>query len=156
MILLILFLVVFVECKNFKMSANICLPRAGKTVECHGEFNNNCNNFVCTKNKYTCQMLLFSFGLKGEHKRKHESFIKEIKECSMPPKYKWKSNDACFNANDCVTTLMSIWSFRQIKSECKCQGIYSYKCNRDYCALNKLACQGLKKNKLKLKKCLKK
>ena len=60
MILLILFLVVFVECKNFKMSTNICFPRAGKTIECHGEYNNNCNNFVCTKNKYTCQMLLFS------------------------------------------------------------------------------------------------
>ena len=157
MILLILILVVFVECKNFKMSTNICFPRAGKTIECHGKYNNNCNNFVCTKNKYTCQMLLFSFGLQNEHKRKHESFIKEIKECSEPPKYKWKSNDVCSNSKNCFYSSAETWipigriSYRK----CNCGGKYNYKCNDDYCGLDKRACDfiKIKQSLFKIKKC---
>lgn len=49
---------------------------------------------------------------------------------------------------------MTIWSFNQIKQECKCKGKYSYKCSWDHCALDKLACDGLKKNAKSIKKCL--
>ena len=72
-------------------------------------------------------------------------------------KYKLNSNgDVCFNFNNCVTTLKRIWPYNKIKlTECNCAGKYSYKCNRNYCASNKLACEGLIKNITKIKKCLK-
>jgi len=155
-ILLFAYFAAFIECKKFKIAPGICYPKAGEKMECHGKYNYNCGDFVCTKNEYSCQMLSLFSVLKGDHFKKYESFIKEIKECPKPPKYKWQPNHVCLNTNDCVTTLKRIWPYNRVKlTACKCTGKYIYKCNHDYCALNKLACEGLKKN-VKIKKCSKK
>jgi hypothetical protein len=154
MILLILYFVAFIECNKYKIS-EICYPKARKKIECHGQYNYNCNNSVCTKNKYTCEMMSLFSGLKGEYLKKYKSVLNVIKKCPEPPINKWKPNDVCLNTKDCVSTLMSIWSFNRIKQkECKCRGKYDYRCNQDYCALNKRACERLKKNINGIKKCL--
>jgi hypothetical protein len=138
------------------MVPEMCFPKEAEITECHGKYKYNCGDFVCTKNEYSCQMLSLFSVLKGDHFKKYESFIKEIKECPKPPKYKWQPNDVCLNTNDCVSTLKRIWPYNRVKlTACKCTGKYIYKCNHDYCALNKLACEGLKKN-VKIKKCSKK
>ena len=155
MIFFILFLVACIECNKFKINTEICFPKEEKQFECLGIYNYNCGDFVCAKTQYSCQMLSLFSGLKGEHIiRKYKSLVTKIKICPEPAKYKWKTNDVCFNSKDCVTTKMTIWSFNQIKQECKCKGKYRYKCSRDHCALDKLACDGLKKNAKGIKKCL--
>ena len=46
---------------------------------------------------------------------------------------------------NCVKlSIHRLWSQR---IECKFKGKYNYKCNSDYCALNKEACDELKKQK---------
>ena len=152
--LFFLFFVAFIECKKFKIATVMCYPEEGKKIECHGKYNYNCGDFVCTKNEYSCQMLSLFSVLKGDHFKKYESFITEIKECPEPPKYKWKPNDVCLNTNNCVTAILKIWPYNRVKlTECNCTGKYSYKCNRGYCGLNKLACDVLKKNITEIKKC---
>jgi len=154
--LVFLFLIAFIECKKFEIATQMCYPKAGERIECHGKYKYNCGQFVCTKNEYSCQMLSLFSGLKGKHREKYESFINEVKECSEPPKYKLKSNDddVCFNSNKCVTTLLRIWPYNRVKlTECKCTSKYDYKCNRDFCALSKLACEGLNKNVTEIKIC---
>ena len=155
-ILLISYFAAFIECIKYKMAPEICYPKETEKIECHGKYNYNCGDFVCTKNEYSCQMLSLFSGLKGKHRKKYELFINEVKQCPEPPKYKLNSNgDVCFNFNNCVTTLKRIWPYNKIKlTECNCAGKYSYKCNRNYCASNKLACEGLIKNITKIKKCL--
>ena len=81
--------------------------------------------------------------------------MKLIKVCPKLPKYKWNSNDVCLNTNDCLqTTFWRIWSTLLKLDECKCKGKYNYKCNSDYCASDKRACDYLKQTKnLIIKKC---
>ena len=156
-ILFILFFVALIECIQFKMVPEMCFPKEAEITECHGKYKYNCGDFVCTKNEYSCQMLSLFSVLKGDHFKKYESFLNEIKECPEPPKYKWQPNHVCLNTNGCETTLLRIWPYNKIKiTACKCTGKYIYKCNRVYCALSKLACDGLKKNATKIKQCFKK
>jgi hypothetical protein len=139
------------------MVPEMCFPKEAEITECHGKYKYNCGDFVCTKNEYSCQMLSLFSVLKGDHFKKYESFLNEIKECPEPPKYKWQPNHVCLNTNGCETTLLRIWPYNKIKiTACKCTGKYIYKCNRVYCALSKLACDGLKKNATKIKQCFKK
>ena len=46
---------------------------------------------------------------------------------------------------------MSIGELRLTLSQCNDN--YSYKCKGDYCGLNKLGCDGIKKNVTRIKKC---
>jgi hypothetical protein len=154
-IFLILYLVAFIECIKFKMASRVCFPKEENLIKCNGKYNYYCGQFVCSENEYSCQLLSLFSGLKGKHREKYEIFINEVKDCPEPPKYKWKPNDVCLNTNDCVI-LIRTWPFNRIKqNECKCTGKSNYRCNRDYCALNKLACEGITKNLTGIKKCLK-
>ena len=85
----------------------------------------------------------------------YETFLSQIKDCpKAPPKYKWNSNDVCLNAKDCFQTIRLLWSSIIKKGECKCKGKYDYKCDSDYCASNKQACNHLKQMvRSKIKKC---
>ncbi len=61
-------------------------------------------------------------------------------------------NNVCLNAKDCSkSSIHRLWSQ---KVDCKCKGKYNYKCNTDYCSLNKQTCDSLMKRKLTgIKKC---
>jgi len=48
-----------------------------------------------------------------------------------------------------------MWSTKIKLVECECIGKFSFKCNSDYCGLDKQACDGLNKRKIAgIKKCV--
>ena len=150
-ILLILLALNWIECLEVK---DFCykLKTKVKEFECNGDYSQSCGNGVCTKDEYNCKLIALYYFFPNTLNQ----YMKHIKYCPKPPSetVKWKSNDVCLNTKDCVNTFITIWSLNQIKKrECKCIGKYSYRCNSDYCALNKQACDGLKNKKSKYKKC---
>ena len=163
-ILLTIYSIKLMEC--FK-ATDFCQRKEikGKKSECHGNFQLSCDNNFCAKDQSNCKNFILFRTLKNLYKyekdfiifeNKYKTFLGHIADCPQPKVYKWNSNDFCLNSKDCVTTFMKLWSFNQIKeSECKCKGKHSFRCNTDYCALNKQTCDGLKnqKSKKEIKKC---
>ena len=137
-----------------------------KKQECQGNYTFNIADIVCAKDRYSSRSLRVFYSIRNIQrnkndyiylKNKYEIFMNQIKDCPQPPKYKWNLNDVCLNSKDCLkTTLWRIWSTLLIPGECKCKGKHNYRCNNDYCALNKQACDGLnnQKSKKKIKKCI--
>ena len=137
---------------------DFCFLKKNKSEkhECIGEYNESCYGNLCAK--YNCQIIMLFRALKNIHKyvnnnnyndfkKEYDSFINQIKDCPEPPKL--NSNDYCLSKQNrylsCISTSARIWSFTQIKqNECKCTGKYSYRCNNEYCAKNKQACDDLR------------
>ena len=127
------------------------------------KYSYQCFEGLCSINRYSCQSIkLFSAVKDFQRNEKSylfflnnfESFVREIKDCPEPPKYEWNPNDVCLNTKDCMNTTIRIWSNLLKPSECKCKGKYNHKCNSDYCASDKRACDYLKKIiRSKIKKC---
>ena len=128
----------------------------GKEQECNGKYNLSCAGILCAKDRYSCQSIRVLHGIKNIQKTEKdfllfqnnfEAFMKLIKKCPILPKYKWNPNDVCLNTKDCFqTSSWRIWSTLLKPGECKCKGKYKYKCNSDYCALDKRACDYVKQN----------
>jgi hypothetical protein len=163
LILLIIFSIKLLE--SIKVT-DLCQKKEvkGNKPACQNIYNFNCDSNLCAKYQSSCQTINSLFRAKNNFYRyekdfilysiQYKSFLEQIKECPKTAEYKWKPNDVCLNTKDCVNTFITIWSLNQIKKrECKCIGKYSYRCNSDYCALNKQACDGLKNKKSKYKKC---
>jgi hypothetical protein len=95
-----------------------------------------------------CHVLSLFSGLKAQHRKNYESFMNKIKKCPehTKPKYKWNKNDVCLNTKNCLkTSIHRLW-FTKIKLvECECIGRYGFECSRDYCGLDKRACDDKKK-----------
>jgi hypothetical protein len=84
-------------------------------------------------------------------KDKYESFMNQVKDCPERQKYEWNPNDVCLNAKNCFK--LNIW-YQKKAEECKCIGKLNYKCNSDYCAADKRACNKImKRKKNNIKKC---
>jgi hypothetical protein len=131
--------------------------------ECKGNYSLNCGSILCAKDKYSCQSIRFLNGIKSIQKNEKdylffqnnfEALMKLIKYCPKLPNYKWNPNDVCFK--DCFQiSFWRIWSNLLNVGECKCRGKYNFRCNTAYCALDKRACDELKKAKQsKITKCL--
>jgi len=128
----------------------------GKEQECNGKYSLSCAGILCAKDRYSCQSIRVFHGIKNIQKTEKdylffqnnfEAFMKLIKKCPKLPKYKWNPNDVCLIAENCFqTSLWRIWSTLFKPGECKCRGRYNYKCNSDYCALDKRACDYVKQN----------
>ena len=123
-----------------------------------------CGQGICSIDRYSCQSLKLFSKVKHTQRKEneyiffqnqYETFVKQIKNCPESPKYKWNLNDVCLNTKDCLqTTFWRIWSTLLKPGECKCKEKYNYKCNRDYCASDKRACDYLKQTKkFRIKKC---
>lgn len=145
-IIFLFFIISFIECLYYK---DLCFPDEKKEFKCFGRLNYNCGDFVCTKNQYTCHILsIFSA------RKCYESFVKKINSCPEPLEKKWSTNDVCKNTKQCEKpSIHRLWSIQIKLIACKCIGKYSYKCNDDYCGLNKMACDGLNTKMVKIKKC---
>jgi hypothetical protein len=143
----------------FQISINNEVKKCPENNKC----NYDCGKGLCSINRYSCQSIkLFSVVKDFQRNEKSylfflnnfESFVREIKDCPEPPKYEWNPNDVCLNTKDCMNTTIRIWSNLLKPSECKCKGKYNHKCNSDYCASDKRACDYLKKIiRSKIKKC---
>ena len=154
-IIVLIFLVTFIKCNKYKLT-DVCYPKEGNKIQCHGKYGYYCGDFVCINSEYSCYMLSLFSQLRGqENKKKYELFINRIRTCpdqASSNKYKWRPTDVCLKNKVCF----SVWSIGISKSavECQCSGKYSYKCKDDYCGLNKLGCDGIKKNMTGIKKCI--
>jgi hypothetical protein len=137
-----------------------------KIIKCQEtkNFSYECGQGICSIDRYSCQSMKLFSKVKDTQKNEknyryfenyYDTFLNQIKDCPAPPKYKWNSNDVCLNARDCFHTIRLLWSSIIKKGECKCKGNkYNYKCNSDYCASNKQACDHLKQIiRSKIKKC---
>ena len=157
----IIFLFCFISIMHCIRENDLCIPNDEKfEIECYGIYSYNCANLVCTKNQYGCHVLSLFSGLKGIHKLRYDSFMDSIKPCSKIQSSStiinnWNADDVCLNTKDCShkTSIHRILSNKIKRNECKCIGKYSYRCNGDYCGLDKQACDGLSKNTVEIKKC---
>jgi hypothetical protein len=155
-ILILLFILIkLMECLRYN---ELCYPDKNKKYDCHGIHSFNCADIVCTKNQYSCQLLSLFSELKGIKKINYEKFMKKIQNCPEPPKvkskpkYKWSPNDVCLNTQP---SLHRLWLFQVKRGECKySRKKYIYKCNNDYCGLDKRSCEGLSKKSIGVKKCV--
>ena len=139
------------ECTHLKYD-NYCYKI--NDFACYGEYIFTCSDFLCTKSQYTCHVLSLFSNLRGKHTNNYVSFMNKIENCSKQPKYKWNKNKVCLNTKNCLkTSIHRLWSSKTKLIECKCIGKYNFRCNTDYCALNKQACDGLKKKMVGIKKC---
>jgi hypothetical protein len=153
MIFFYLFIIVsFIKCKNLKID-DLCYPKEEKELKCYGNYNFFCSDFICSKSQYTCHVLSLFSGLTGEHRKNYELFMRKIKKCPEPPK--WSKNNVCLNAKNCLkTSIHRLWSTNIKLIECECVGNYSFKCNSNYCGLDKQACDGITKiNIVGIKNC---
>jgi hypothetical protein len=133
-------------------------------IKCHenNKYNFDCGQDLCAIDRYSCQSIKLFATVKNFQRdeksylffhNNFEKFIRSIKNCPKPPKYKWNPNDVCLKTKNC-TKPIRIWSNLFKPSECKCKGKYNHKCNSDYCASDKRACDYLKKIiRFKTKKC---
>ena len=146
MLVIYLFIIVsLIEGTILKID-DLCYPKAEKELKCYGNYSFFCGDFICTKNQYICHVLSLFSGLRGEHRKNYESFMTKIKNCPEPPKYKWNKNDVCLNTKNCVKpSIHRLWSAKIRLVDCKCIGKHSFKCNSDYCGLDKRACDGVNK-----------
>jgi len=163
-LIFLIFIVNIIHCKIKVTDFCTKLEINGKKQECHGEYNLSCIGILCTKDIYTCWGIKYLRGLKYLQNSEenyyfcqswYETFMNQIKICPKPPEYTWNPNDVCLNTKDCLqTTFWRIWSTLLKPAECKCKGKYNYKCNSDYCASDKRACNYLKETKkFQIKKC---
>jgi len=157
-IIFLFFLISLTECLNHTQFCNEN-PTKENELECFGEFSYACGGLLCSQDETGCKGIhLFNsvvkYPRKGKtyrkYKHKLESLLKLVKDC---PEYKWNSNDICLNANNCFRpAFVRFWpSKMKPMYECKCNGKYKYKCNRDYCARDKRACHEIKQQIIKIK-----
>ncbi len=155
-LVIIIIIIEIIELINCIKVADFChkIKTNGKESECHGKYNLNCGVHFCTNDNSSCRRLMIfstmTIAKEGISKRDFNSFKNQIKNCSKPT-YKLNPNDVCFYKIECKK---SHRIFQTESDECKCSGKFSYKCNSDYCAVNKQACDVLKNlSKKSIKKC---
>lgn len=150
-ILFLLYLISFIECIRI---TDYCYKLNGKEHKCKGKYYLNCNNNVCAKDRLSCKNLIL-FSPNNDNNNGFKTIRSQIKNCIE----EWNSNGICLISNNCSKTIGygGRWSIQIKSNECKCSGKYSFKCNGNYCALNKRTCDGLKNKPIKInKKCINK
>jgi hypothetical protein len=160
LIRLIIIFILSIKLIDGNQVANFCFKTES---ECHGDYDLNCDNNICAKNRNSCEKLMLYRSIKNLYKyekdffsyvKPFELFISQIKDCL---KYKWNQNDVCLNqSKNCFKTVGfgGRWSILIKSNECKCSGKYKHDCNNSYCASDKRACEILQKNMTKsIKKC---
>ena len=118
----------------------------------------DCGHGLCAIDRYSCQSIkLFSSVKNIEKNEVIKTYIKNnfklftslIKDCKKSiKKYKFNLIDVCLKRKDCFKEHgFGIWSILMKPDKCKCKGKYKYKCNSDYCASDKRACDYLRRPK---------
>jgi hypothetical protein len=149
-IIFLIYLVSYIECIRVN---DFCykIDLKNKEQECQGEYMSSCGGVLCTKYLSSCQNLIIFYDLRNNilFRDKFKEFFSQIQDCPD------SNDDVCFNTKDCIKPSFNrIWTFNLKRSECKCIGKHSYRCNRDYCGSDKLACDGLKRKSIKIKECV--
>ena len=152
-ILLIFLTLNWIECLEVK---DFCykLKTKVKEFECNGDYSQSCGNGVCTKDENNCKLIALYYFFPNTLNQ----YMKHIKYCPKPPSetVKWKSNDVCSNSKNCFYSSVETRPIgSMLYRKCNCGGKYNYKCNDDYCGLDKRACDfvKIKQSISEIKKC---
>ena len=125
---------------------------ANQGIDCFNKYPYRCGPIHCTTNKNSCLMLYMWFQSIGrytnkkEHQQRLDNYLKFFNTIKPCPRYKFETNDLCLNGLNCfyihkIPYRLANSKFNLIeRKECSCIGIYNYKCNKNYCSNNKLAC----------------
>jgi hypothetical protein len=120
----------------------------------------DCGHGICSIDRNKCKKLAMFFLVKNfliedylKYKNKQNTFLSQIKNCSRHEAI-WNPNEVCLNTKYFLKpSLNRLWSNQVKSADFKCNGNYSYKCKTHYCTMNKQACDGLKVENIKIKKC---
>lgn len=132
-------------------------------LECPVQYSYPCNEDYCVKNEKACKILsdlllvLKSIRLIQTTEKliqKFRSLIHNIKPCNFK-KIAWKSEDVCINDMNCYFN--QTLNFRMgldvkilKKTDCVCQGAFNYTCDKNFCAMNRNGCSGLKLRRINI------
>jgi hypothetical protein len=130
---------------------DFCSKKENKCDEKNYEY--NCEGILCSKNQFSCQSLLL-FSKLRVYRYEYEILMSMIKDCQIRKSVKFNSNDICLNTKDCNKPFTHRL-FSNLKSVCKCNQKYSYKCKMVYCAKNEQTCDDFKskQSKITVEKC---
>lgn len=120
---------------------------------CQGKYGEHCGTDRCAINKMVCEehqniiqtLSLFFKSIKYKaEKEKFVLFNHAIKKCPINH-HVWQPSDICINGLNCFQRKEipmrndNVYSLKKI--DCPCKGEHSYRCGRDYCAVNNKACE---------------
>lgn len=137
--------------------SNECNKPECTQSNCENIYPYSCGTHYCTVNRYLCQKFLIWTEVFNKFKEKQTvekqinnyiNFNQYIKTC---PQKNWHINEVCLNTMKCAFK-PQIWSLQYSKmklSECPCKGKYSFRCGKEYCAVNQRGCDGLDKYSVK-------
>ena len=153
-LILIISIILSIKLVGSIKTIDFCYVPDDQDLECFGKHNLKCGDHLCAKDRYSCQSLKLFSSVKNTQKNEKayqffknnfEAFLNSIKECPLPAKYEWNSNDVCLKAKNCFqTSFWKIWSSLMNHDECECRENHKFRCDRDYCASDKRACHELK------------
>lgn len=120
----------------------------------------HCGLDYCSTNKSTCdEFLNLRFLIKSmtrlnldkSRMQKYSGFFDTISKCASTSEYVLKPNEICLNGVNCYSKQKLPLRYDNVqvikKIDCVCTGDYSYQCGKDFCALNKFACNALRQLK---------
>lgn len=120
--------------------------------KCSGKIDFQCGIDHCSSSPETCEklrnlQLVFKSLVKSRiNENKLHSikvFLKSIRKCPSEA-YEWDINDICLNGKNCYSKQVLPLRYEKVrlikKIDCLCEKKHSYKCEKDYCAANKKAC----------------
>ena len=159
-----------IKLNDFCFRKETCEASSDCKERCYGKFSFKCGHGLCSTNKYNCQSIkLFSI-ISGhlrndiqyeEFEKNYQIFLQRIADCPLVD-YNWTANDVCLNSKSCyykpnIPFRLINKKINLIKyTDCDCIGEYSYKCDHNFCARHKNACnESLIKSKEQdnIKKC---
>lgn len=129
-------------------------------VKCQGKLNYQCDMDHCTISKEICDEFLKLKTTRNtlliedfeRPNRRYQMYIRVVRKCTPQllgeHENDWNSSDVCINGEECfyrkIIPMRSRTSVKVMKRvECPCIGNYSYFCGKDFCSLNRHACEGL-------------
>lgn len=152
------------ECKGHYQS-NIYQIKC-ELKKCVGKYSYQCGpglcstrNASCVKHQSITQMFNSMFkSIKYKHEKENFiTFNQNINKCPIDP-YLWNLNDICLNEKQCLQNNEFVMRSGVVRFQklinCPCKEKFNYHCGKNYCALNKQACDAFDLKYLKNSKSL--
>jgi hypothetical protein len=137
-ILILLIVIIGIQSINSLNSVDLC-----KSSVCNEEYSYKCTNNLCSFNKQTC-VDYHKYKLNYISRSFHDLITFETcGSYKFGKNFYCKKNTNCFKNDVLDIGYLTIKKDRKIKTDCKCNGKYSYKCG-NHCTINSNYCDLLK------------
>lgn len=141
-----------IECTG-KYDTNHNYKEVCEKVKCIGKYGYQCTETQCTFDKTACEIFnkakasLRSFKnlrIYNNQLIRYQEMIRNIENCPTY-QYQFHLSDVCRNGLNCFQKQTFRLRKKKIdiykKTECPCGGNHTYHCGRNYCSVNKTACE---------------